>query len=693
MTLRTALVIDGSAEGAKKAAQETAGAIGEVRKAAGDAARDTGAVAGNLEKAGTAAGGLAGKAGDAAGKLGDLGSRAEHAAKKIEPAATTTRDLSNAIGGLSPAGQVAIEKLDAMAGSAGKVESPFRLGLSAITSFVGGLTGGLIGGAIAGVFEGLLTSLGTYALEAVTKTDDIDRALKAHIEIIKSIKGAYAEAEGGASSYGLNSAAVLRFGAQQDESHLQDAYQDALPDGGFFNTGVFATGAGAFSDQQLGPFSESVRKFRKQLSEGRADVIAFRSEISGIAAEQQKDSPFRLMAETILDDTKLAAKAQSELLRSQDILKAVEGDNSAAARALGGATDKFGALGNAAGSAAGRITPTTKAISDSGNAAEKAAGQIQAYNSAAAGAASTTPPISASPARAAATAPAIPFAAGGIVDRPTLFGFGNGQTGLMGEDGAEAIMPLKGGQIGAITASGAEVGLGVTRLADGGLGVELPEAFASGGVFPAAPGRRGGSAGGGELRGLNADINVLRGSLSGFVSGLRQGQTVLQSLGSVVTRVSDRFLDLAFGAIDKAVFGQNGFGSLGTGLGSWLGKTLGMSQASMASSGMISGLFHGGGEIGASPSAMRMVSASVFVDAPRMHRGGVANGLSGGEVPIIAMQGEEIGWPNELARKYGRGGNVTNFYIETPSPKSFAESRATVTRAAARLSSRSGRYV
>lgn len=43
------------------------------------------------------------------------------------------------------------------------------------------------------------------------------------------------------------------------------------------------------------------------------------------------------------------------------------------------------------------------------------------------------------------------FAEGGIVDQPTAFSFGNGKKGLMGEAGAEAIMPLKrgaGGKLG-----------------------------------------------------------------------------------------------------------------------------------------------------------------------------------------------------------------------------------------------------
>lgn len=48
----------------------------------------------------------------------------------------------------------------------------------------------------------------------------------------------------------------------------------------------------------------------------------------------------------------------------------------------------------------------------------------------------------------------IPFASGGIVDSPTLFRFAKG-TGLMGEAGPEAIMPLKRGRDGKLGVAGA----------------------------------------------------------------------------------------------------------------------------------------------------------------------------------------------------------------------------------------------
>lgn len=59
----------------------------------------------------------------------------------------------------------------------------------------------------------------------------------------------------------------------------------------------------------------------------------------------------------------------------------------------------------------------------------------------------------------------IPFATGGIVDKPTLFKFANGgamSTGVMGEAGPEAIIPLKRGRDGRLGVSGGGGGAPVT---------------------------------------------------------------------------------------------------------------------------------------------------------------------------------------------------------------------------------------
>lgn len=109
-----------------------------------------------------------------------------------------------------------------------------------------------------------------------------------------------------------------------------------------------------------------------------------------------------------------------------------------------------------------------------------------------------------------------PNALGDVIGAPTLFAYGDqpGQLGVMGEAGAEAIMPLThamGGGVGARVA-GRETTLPLTRLASGKLGVSLPDmmapirAFASGGAFglipspPPALAGTGAPAGGGDMR-------------------------------------------------------------------------------------------------------------------------------------------------------------------------------------------------
>ena len=58
---------------------------------------------------------------------------------------------------------------------------------------------------------------------------------------------------------------------------------------------------------------------------------------------------------------------------------------------------------------------------------------------------------------------------------------------------------------------------------------------------------------------------------------------------------------------------------------------------------------HTGGVVGVTPLAHRPVDPAVFNKAPRFHSGG----LVGGEVPIIAKQGEVIGWPRQMREAFG----------------------------------------
>jgi hypothetical protein len=82
------------------------------------------------------------------------------------------------------------------------------------------------------------------------------------------------------------------------------------------------------------------------------------------------------------------------------------------------------------------------------------------------------------------------------------------------------------------------------------------------------------------------------------------------------------------------------FGFLGGGGG---GGTVGLDG--------LAAIHHTGGVVGDPSMPSRYISPAYFDDAPRFHGGGIV----GDEVPIIAKRGEEVGWPDQLARKYGGG--------------------------------------
>lgn len=72
------------------------------------------------------------------------------------------------------------------------------------------------------------------------------------------------------------------------------------------------------------------------------------------------------------------------------------------------------------------------------------------------------------------------------------------------------------------------------------------------------------------------------------------------------------------------------------------------------------GVAHTGASNVAQPKARRSASPLSWLGAQRFHNGGYP-GLRPNEVPIIAKKGEEVGWPDQLAKKYGgrRMGDIT----------------------------------
>ena len=144
------------------------------------------------------------------------------------------------------------------------------------------------------------------------------------------------------------------------------------------------------------------------------------------------------------------------------------------------------------------------------------------------------------------------------------------------------------------------------------------------------------------------------------------------ALGDFVKTGKASIRDLVTSIIaDFAKIGVRRFllGPLAGALGGWAG--------SLGSAGIMANVMHSGGLVGSGGSA-RMVPASLFAGAQKMHGGGWA-GLRSDEVPAILQRGERV-----LSRREAAGHGSITVNIQTRDAESFRQSRAQVSADIAR---------
>lgn len=182
----------------------------------------------------------------------------------------------------------------------------------------------------------------------------------------------------------------------------------------------------------------------------------------------------------------------------------------------------------------------------------------------------------------------------------------------------------------------------------------------------------------------------LKSAWTGFFSDLVKGSStaktawelIASAAGNAISKISEQLLNLTTSAAFDALFGTVASGKTqGTGLiGALTGALFGAGPQLVP--GYQAGVLHQGWD-GHSAMPVRTVPPSVFARAPRLH-----SGLAPDEFPAILQTGERV-----IPRGGSAGGaTVNNFFISTPSPRAFAESRSSVARAAGRLVGLSGRH-
>jgi len=708
MTLDIALVISGDAKGAHQAAAETKADIKELAQTA-DAA------SGKVENlwAGSESGAkdLAQATETATGKVAELGSKGDAAMGRVSSSSTSAATGVGAVGR-----------------EADRASGKFTAFGKTVTSVMTGFAGAVVGGLVVAAFDKLIGKVFEFVEAVVSSEPQIRAAMEKHEGLVDRVTAGYRRAKGAASDYGRDSREVLRFAAQSNAPRLEQSFDTAAGDVAdrlhLLQPGQF--GITAADAQRINPV---LREFLSGVAKGKADVIAFRDEIAKIAKALPVDHPFQETAQDFINVTERAA----ELSRANDVIRALDGDANAAARAFGAFAGKIVETDNAAGNAIANLT------------------EVQRLMSSISGQGSFTPIPNATP------VPVERFAAGGIVTAPTAFRFnvgnsgggnsGGGQLGVMGEAGPEAILPLvnAGGglSVGAIGTDNRETTLGLKRLASGKLGVQMPVPFAQGGVVGGGvfPGRESGGVtafaqGGVAEGGIFAELIALsKGSLKGILTDLVQIKSAADGAAGAILRFSDQILNKALQQGIDALFDKisSGFGSVSSSAGNGGGLFGGLSSLfsslfKFAAGGIFTNSVveqptffgFGSGTLGV------MGEAGPEAILPLMRAGGgfavgaVANDNREFALPLARLKSGSLGV--DLTRPFADGGvfdgptgplanfalardnvakasiaatpnqTVNHFHISSPNPRAFAEDRASVIRGANRLTRQAGRY-
>lgn len=472
--------------------------------------------------------------GDQAGAkkaLEDTASGIETLGNKAKAASQPTKDVGEAVSKVAteaPAATTGVGQLgDAASTAAGKFSNFKALAIGA----VGGLAAGIVAAGLDVAFGAALTAATEYFDALTNSPENVKADLEAHKGLIASVKGLWNEAEGAASNYGLTSEAVLRVEARSNVTRLDSDLQSNL--GSIRGGQGDLFGFSGVSNAARAPFEDAIERFRKDLQDGRADVVAFREEVATIADALPTDSEGFSFAERLLGGTEKAAELQTELQRAVDVYKALQGDAAAAATALGKASEGMTANGTAAAEALPALREVNELLATMGGVTVTVNG---------------------------VTATGEPGTVGG--------GFAEG--GFTGHGPADQVAGFVHGKEYVFDAE-STARIGVSNLEAIRRGVA---GYASGGSVGGSSSGTGSSSG--AVGSVTNELFSLRDALKQFGTELWNTGDPIKAFASVLSSVSQNYLSQALGSAGDAVMTALGFAS-GTdnspGGWSWMNET------------------------------------------------------------------------------------------------------------------------
>lgn len=452
--------------------------------------------------------------------------------------------------------------------------SPFTVALQQGTQIAGALgTGrGGLGGTVAalgGAFAALLSpvSLATVALIALggigvqylttmfSDTEDLNDQLKAHKDIISSIKDTYGDALDGVELYAKESTAVLEAQARASAiaigETLKSEVQGILKSSGSFfidpndiigDKETFAVKA------RFQIFSDAILALRQSAQEGEPDVRAFRIAIAEIVNANPGDAKIQELAKALLEMSNDAGRASDALAATQ---RAISATASVASGSVGAIKEYRDALTDLAKVALPTLSPRQQAD----------AAYARAISSA-----SSPGARAAADAEYVASLERISAAEKKVEDerKAREAESASRRAGRKAERDQERIDDIIKRLQDEATQIGATARQQAIYNAVAAAGVEINSKYGqqiaglAGHLYDLQEAQAAAVQSMDEMRATASDV------LGGFASDLRNGVTAAEALSNALGRVADRLIDIAIQESVTSLFGKSG--TTGTGL-------------------------------------------------------------------------------------------------------------------------------
>ena len=297
------------------------------------------------------------------------GESVEQVAARFKKMRDEAKNLPNPLKGASDEAARMGSRLEQMAGGSKAAEAAIKL--------LSGALGRIVNSMATGGIAGVTAAITTYALDSLIAFRDLDEKLKAHAEIVRSLKEAYGEAGKGVDTAVRDSATVLKTLLSLSTDQLQRQFK-TLAESVVASMSSFETLGDAVgmvietTAPKFSAFKKPIDDLREGLRDGTVNIRGFREAVSRIA-DSSADENVRKLAKQLIDATEGLNKIEMAANSAGKALRGFSADALAAA-------EQGEAFAKAMKSLAGTVTPdlsTREKIMKNYSAAVESAGSTE----------------------------------------------------------------------------------------------------------------------------------------------------------------------------------------------------------------------------------------------------------------------------------------------------------------------------